>query len=609
MRLARLSGNFRPHRLLLSLVLAVVAATASSSVHADWLQSTRSGTVAYFLFDAPARIERYDMSSRDWLSPIQLGDAPTAFAADDETLYVAFGRRISRMNLDGTGETVLTEAPYSAREMVVGPVALYLFHEDPVVLSVDKRTGSTIAERSYSNALTGLSLSRTEGRLVGQATNVSPADIRAIDTGDDGGLGIMRYTPHHGTLPVAARTWVSQDGARVVNDAGVVYTTVGLAYANSLGAPIDDLSPLGDDMIVLRGATLFLHRSSFLEAGRYFMDRTARRIFAQGGTVFGFDLDDQGVLYVVTVPMAFFAPAPPGAVADPHGLAYRISDVFLDAQGVVYLLSRENHNIFRWSVPDAGYLPTIPLIDSGMHMAYAASLHRIYVASFYPSTIWAIELAADTQVPIANLPLRPLGLTMAGDHLFATHPSGLSDAAYLTFDAGGGMISRSEDGNYSREYSWNPVTRRMYFFKDDRIPNDLAWRAIDDNGVITSRGDSPYHGEVRTEPPIRIAPDGTVLLLGSGEFYDAMSLVRVGTLPNSIADAVWLRGGLFTIRSLPPHTEIQQWSETYTLQHSFLVRGTPVRLLAYGNQLLIITSVDGVPRFSLRRPRGRPRRQ
>src|SRR5206468_3242192 len=82
--------------------------------------------------------------------------------------------------------------------------------------------------------------------------------------------------------------------------------------------------------------------------------------------------------------------------------------------------------------------------------------------------------------------------------------------------------------------------------------------------------------------------------------YDPRSLVRVGRLPNRIADAVWLEGELLTIRALPPYTEIQRWSPAYTLEHSFLVRGAPLRLLAYDDQLLIVTRVEGIPQFYVR---------
>ena len=49
------------------------------------------------------------------------------------------------------------------------------------------------------------------------------------------------------------------------------------------------------------------------------------------------------------------------------------------------------------------------------------------------------------------------------------------------------MITDSAEWNYySRDYAWDPVTSRVYFFRDNCSPNDLHYEVIDQaTGQIT----------------------------------------------------------------------------------------------------------------------------
>jgi hypothetical protein len=73
-----------------------------------WVDSMESGGIVYFLFAAPAKIERYDLATGSWLRPISLPDGPTGFTVAGTGIYVSFGKLISKFPLDGATETVLT---------------------------------------------------------------------------------------------------------------------------------------------------------------------------------------------------------------------------------------------------------------------------------------------------------------------------------------------------------------------------------------------------------------------------------------------------------------------------------------------------------------------
>lgn len=589
---------------VLSFLFFALSVCFVTAAQAAWLDTTGSGGIAYFLFDSPPQIQRYDMNSEAWIAPIALAEAPTAFAVDSDGLYVAFGRRTARFNLDGTGEIHLQNTASDVTTLVAGSSALYLFsggYYSANVLSVDKFSGGLIDQGDYYYSITGVSIAESAGKLIGRDQGLSPCDIRTIDITPGGELGALDDSPYHGDFPCGSRTWVLPGGARVTDDAGIVYTTNDLTYNNSFAGSFDDIAFYGTIPIVLRDVTLTSYSAAFLPVGSATLPHAVDRIFVQGETIFSFFEVSAGTLDVLKTPVSDLSPPEPSEPVDPHGLAYVPDSVFLASDGIVYLLSKANLSVFRWSVAQGDYLPTIPLAEAPSYMAYSDVNRRLYFG--YPSgSLRMIDLEMGTaETPFANLPQQPIGLSTAGEFLFACDGSG-AWATHWVFSPGGDLRSQVDWNYYSREYSWSPANRRMYFFRDDSSPNDLHWESIDVNGTITGAGESPYHGEVGTVPPIRIALDGSVVLLGSGEIYDGQTIVHVNDLSNDISDAAWLGDGLFTIRPAPPYTEIQRWTGNYGLDGSFMVGGSPIRLFALENELLVITDVSGIPRFSLRSP-------
>jgi hypothetical protein len=139
----------------------------------------------------------------------------------------------------------------------------------------------------------------------------------------------------------------------------------------------------------------------------------------------------------------------------------------------------------------------------------------------------------------------------------------------------------------------------MYYFRDDTSPNDLLWEEIDIDGVIGEDQDSPYHSSIGIKHPIRVAPDGSIVVLGSGRIYDAITLEQINSLSNDIVDAVWDDGTLYTLRSVNGNAQVQKWSSSYALVDTQSVMGSSQRIFAISNSLLVISEVSGAPWFSI----------
>lgn len=568
---------------------------------AAWISSKESDGIIYFLFASPAKIERYAVQSGAWLAPIALAATPTAFAVDADGLYISFGRSTSRFALDGTGETHLINTIADVQSMHIIGQFLYLCYTsypNGSIISLDKLTGTRIASKDYLYAmLVGTSIAPSKGKLFGRDTGLSPADIRQVVLNSDGTLGNATDSPYHGAYPSASRTWVFPGDARVVDDSGIVYNTSDLTYNNSFAGAISDLAFYGDLPIVLRGSTLIAYSNTFQETGRYTLAQQPRNIYVASSTIYAFVSGGARGVDVATTPVSQLTPAQPGQPADPVGLAYAPDAIELGSGEIVYLLSRANLSVFRWSVAERRYLPTIPLVEAPRYMAYSGVTNRLYLA--YPSgKLTQIRLAESiSEQPFANAPVGPCGLATAGEFVFICDPIG-AWVSHLTYSPEGTLITSKEWNYFSSEYIWSATNRKMYFFRDDTSPNDLLWEDVNAQGQLGVYKDSPYHDSAGFIHPIRVAPDGSVVLLGSGRIYDATSLALVNALSNTVADAAW-GDELFTLRTLSSSTDIQKWTATYGVAASRSTAGLPIRMLPIGEGKLVIANFSGVPRFTI----------
>ncbi|MBE0365560.1 hypothetical protein PULV_b0160 [Pseudoalteromonas ulvae UL12] len=139
-------------------------------------------------------------------------------------------------------------------------------------------------------------------------------------------------------------------------------------------------------------------------------------------------------------------------------------------------------------------------------------------------------------------------LTSAGNYLISYDDSG-AWGTLSSFDTTGELQDSKEWRNYSNHYAFNQTNERLYHFRDGTSPNDLISEKIDQaTGVLSDEKDSPYHGDYLIKGPILVSPDGQTINLGSGDYYDADTLVYKGSLGYQFEFAAWsLDNELITI--------------------------------------------------------------
>ena len=276
--------------------------------------------------------------------------------------------------------------------------------------------------------------------------------------------------------------------------------------------------------------------------------------------------------------------------------------VTYDGQDVVYLLSNTNNLVFRWSVAEERYLDAYAIGSGGLmpsKMAYSSAHKRLYLG-YSSGAIQYIDTTAThaTEVAFASTALGVDGLTAVGNFVMAQDGSG-AWATHYVFNSGGTVTDQKEWNYYSREYAWDPVTSRVYFFRDNMSPDDLHYEVIDQTtGKITSAGETPYHGSYNIQPPIRVSVNGQYVLLGSGDIYNQSALTWAGSLGSQVIDARWFaNASMVTLTTASNQTTLRRLGTDLTNQEQLTYTGQALRVVGTDTKMAVLLIDGGTVKF------------
>lgn len=570
--------------------------------------SMRGGDVYYFAFKGPDRIERYNLLSRSWLAPVPLQAPATGIWVDEAGIFVAEGRSIVRIGLNGSNRTPLANSEYVATSVfTIGGVLAY--QTSKTFFTLDKQTGSPLAnfENGFAIPGIGFSVSPAQGKAYYRPATQSSGEILSIEVGIDGKLIKGSTGGYRSDYQTGTRTFIFPDGNRVADNSGTTYHSATLTYSGNLGGPFTDLSFHGATVpIILRDNKLLSYGSNLLETGSFSLDANGLRLAVAGTDAVVFSVDGAAVngLRVQAVPLSEIKPQVPGPAVNPRGLAFTPDEVLVDKDGTLLLFSKLHKSLFRWMPSQFGYLSTLPLVGEPAFVGYSKENHYAYFA-YDNQVIRAMDLAAANpmEIPLCNLPTKPRGFTLAGEFPYVADGTRL-----ITFSKTGVPITPDYQPNSSAYYDygnqniWDPVNRRVYHFRDGTSPSDLHYDTISPAGLITGSAETPYHGDFSAIKPIRVRPDGSKVVIGSGVVFNASDLTRAASLANGFTDAAWFNGQLVSARLNNGVTQIQTWIEPQYVAGATVreVAGTPVRLLALDTtRLVLISLIAGEPQFTI----------
>lgn len=581
----------------------LVCLVSLPSAAEPWIDMDQDNGVVYFLFSSPARVERFDLSSGNFLASASLSGTPSAMAVDASGLYISFGQAVQRFNLNGTGGVHRLNSPATVQSLTLIDNFLIVQYNGDSFTSANKTTGAIIDSDSFFYEMVGLSVNTTLRRIFGRSAGVSPADIVQLDVNIDGTFGLQDDSVYHGDHDFASKTFTDASSTFVLDDSGTAYNSSDLLLAGSIAESIEHAVFIPGGFVVVRGDHYVAYDTNLLETGQYTPASNPAALAIDGTTVYGFrSITPSPGVAATSDDLTNFAPAAAPTPISGTGLNYSATAIESDGAGLIYLLASDEQMIFVWSSSVQGYVDTIPLRDSPQYMAYSQANNTIYLG-YDTGKMTKVDLsAAYDEVPFANNPGNIIAIEAVDGFVFTSAQSTQDSNHYFrNYDATGALVDETDSGaEYSLEYVWDVNERRMYYLQDGSSPNDLNYMIINVNGTFGINGDSPYHGDFPFTHPIRVAPDGQTLVIGTGRIFD-VNLDNTNFLSEDILDGLWFNGDLHTMHlEDTDSSRVQRWTGiAYAPDLSFVEIGTPRALFEVPEGLLLIRELGVTPQFTV----------
>ncbi len=549
--------------------------------------------IYYFALSRPNRIERFDLLTDEWLSPIPLTSPPTSLWVDGSGVFVAQGAKIHLVAPEGS-PLLLAEAEgvvdglYSTADGylvgIVGDSGSY------TVISGDNPEEVHTYQRS--ERLTGVSIARGTNTAFANTIFVAPTDIVRIEI-DPGAAGVsVTDSPLHGDTPTARRTFPFPDGLRVADDAGTVFHTADLTLSGTLGEPLVDIDFVGEDIpVVLRGGRVTAYDSVFNPTGSIDVPADAARLAVRSDDLVVFSQDGSSAhsIHVEHFPLAPLRLSTPGLPKNPVGLEFVPDEAFLDRDGTLLLLSKAHSSLFRWSIAERRYIGTIPLDGPPVSAAYAAQTHRMFFG--YPDgSVTRVDLARGDQSredPFAALEHAPLPLFAIDDQLLAR------SGGYHLLSANGEPVATTPETGGDIPYGWSEATRTLF------EGPELRARLIDGEDAIGNQLPGGDPDRRRLTKPLSVSPTGLRLVCEHG-LYDAHSLYSLAPLPPGYASAFWSGDNEFVMARTEDGLTVVETYAGPPLERTRTATfdGTPVGIFDNGDNGVLVSVAGGIPRIT-----------
>lgn len=188
--------------------------------------SQRFGSEVLFVINDPPRIERFDLDRRSWNPPVPLTDGATAFLALPEAWYLAFGRKVVKLDPTTGAESFVANHPSGVTHLFVWKEILYVASSAGPTWSYDRQRAALIDESGPDNLgyIPGAEVENSTGNLFGVTLNSTPPFIVSQKLAEDGRFLNQSLS---GANPFSQWSALFPDGGRVVASNGRVYSNFG----------------------------------------------------------------------------------------------------------------------------------------------------------------------------------------------------------------------------------------------------------------------------------------------------------------------------------------------------------------------------------------------
>lgn len=581
----------------------------------EWSAAMEDANIAYFLFASPARIARYDLTSRTWLTAWTLPATPVAFARAADAWYVAYATTVVKYDTNFANGTTLLTTPTTIGHMgligdhliVICPGSFqwnYRCHDRNSGVLVSQVNGTSGPIRAFSyNSIRRL--------VYGARSTQSGGELSVVAVSPTGTVTVPWPTSFPDPQVPLARTFSLNSGTLLTSTSGLVLDTATNASQANFGRRLEDVIEDGSGGYYgLRQGRAVRWDSAFREIASLELDRPYQRAWLRGSSLLCFAQPAaSGENPIVrTVEVATLAAPVAVPAVDPHGIALYSPQISTDGNDIVYLYSKVHRNVLRWSAQQRDFLSSVALTSSSNSVAVIPETGAIHY-EHSPNQIRRSPLDGSTpSTPFVSSPGYARGIYSAGQYLVVASRRDDSNSEHteLVVDPSGQIVSRRDGTYFSVTADWSPLLRQLYYFRSQITPANLLRVAIDESGRLSppTPFETPYHTEsLGATPPVRVDPAGEFVATGGGAVFETTGLTLVKSFALKFADLTWANRRLITLRDTAAGCVVEAWTRgTWSLTASLPVSGRAVALrVMRGDRLLLITEQNNVPAFTFLR--------
>lgn len=285
----------------------------------------------------------------------------------------------------------------------------------------------------------------------------------------------------------------------------------------------------------------------------------------------------------------------------------QLIDAFPGTDDRIYLIFNLDGliSVFRYNVIQSVIEAEVEL-ELGGRTPTVAGFHSVHGRLYfgYPNGLISyIELAGDeTLRTLVKMSVPTDNFAEAGAFLVVQNRPDYRGEHHIV--SASGIILSSGAGAYSYDSVWNSSNNRLYYLQDRYTPNKLLYKTVSQsNGAQDYEAESPYHGDFEVNGPLLLAGSDDMILLGTGDAYDASDLSFLGALTSPFLSGYSEDDMIVTLSGAEPgRSLVQVYDDDGVTTQSSSFSGDPEALLKLESHYLVVSLQNGKRQFTLFHP-------
>jgi hypothetical protein len=279
-----------------------------------------------------------------------------------------------------------------------------------------------------------------------------------------------------------------------------------------------------------------------------------------------------------------------GVVLGGADFNFNFQDATLTQNGVIHFMDTETDRIRRLDLGTRAFLPALVGTGEVTAMAVVPDGTASYLA-YSGGRIDTFDSQAGGNARFFGAaPATVFEMVVAGSYLFTVDGSGAWSTQALYQRSTGARV-HSVDWRFSAsDLTFSPLDNSVYYIDSGVSPSDVHRVQVDmAAGRLGSELESPYHGDYSLWAPLRLLPDGSAFILGSGLLFNTADLTYRTSIGLRYVDIAFHGDRMYLIDTVGEMTQLRVLNSRFDILSAAYYPGTALRIFVHGDKLVLLT--------------------